>query len=90
MMLGREVRVEITVLLFASLRDDLGSSSIQLEVPQSTITVEELLKLVKERFPVLRRRLGAVRVAVNQEFRNGPESIPERAEVALIPPVSGG
>ena len=77
-------------MLFASLRDAVGSPSIQLQVPQSSITVGELLELLPERFPVLRQRLESVRVAVNQEFRSAAESIPEGAEIALIPPVSGG
>ncbi len=82
--------MELNILLFASLRDAVGSPCIELQVPQSSITVGELLELLPERFPVLGRRLEAVRVAVNQEFRGAAETIPEGAEIALIPPVSGG
>jgi molybdopterin synthase catalytic subunit len=81
--------MQLDVLLFASLKDEMGQPSISVDVPDP-VTVSLLLKELEERHPRLRGRLRHVRVAVDQEFRGGDDPIPGDAEVALIPPVSGG
>ncbi len=77
------------VLLFASLKDDVGSPSITLEAC-GPLTARQLLERLEERHPQLCGRLGHVRVAVNQQFQEPEARLPEGAEIALIPPVSGG
>src|SRR5262249_60407660 len=42
------------------------------------------------RAPRLRPPLPHLRVAVNQEFQPLDAPVPDRAEVALVPPVAGG
>lgn len=78
----------VTVLSFASLSDLLGASqTLELSGPS---TVAELLDQLESSHPELKRYQRRYRVAVNQEFVELDAAIPEGAEVALIPPVSGG
>ena len=69
----------LTVLLFAHLRDRLGPS-VTLELPDGA-TVADL----RSRLPI-----DGCQVAVNLAFADDAEVIPAGAEVAVIPPVSGG
>ncbi len=69
----------VTVLLFAHLRDRLGPA-VEVELPDGA-TVGEL----RARLP-----LEGCRVAVDLAFAEDSDVIPPGAEVAAIPPVSGG
>ncbi len=81
---------QISVLLFASLRDKVGKQkSVQVSL-SGPLTVRELKSRLVEAYPALKELMGTVLVAVNHEFASDPDGIPEGAEVALFPPVSGG
>ena len=80
--------MSVTVLLFASYADALGTSSLSVELP-SNATVADVLA-------TLRQRAGSERlppaplVAVNQRYANVESAVREGDEVAVIPPVAGG
>ena len=81
----------ITVLFFATLRDRAGTRMVEIDL-EPGITIQQLkLKLV-ERFP----GLGASNLmehclaSINHEYRFDESIIPESAEIAFFPPVSGG
>lgn len=80
---------EITVLFFASLKDRAGVKQTSLELSQDA-KVKDLKTVLKTRFPDLEPALDSTLVSVNQEFAMDEDSLPEGAEVALFPPVSGG
>jgi molybdopterin converting factor subunit 1 len=80
----------ITLLYFAALRDLAGTGEERLELPQGELSVGALCELLEVRKPALRGRLGAVRVAVNEEFAEASATLRGGEVVALIPPVSGG
>jgi molybdopterin synthase catalytic subunit len=50
----------------------------------------ELRQALKERFPAAAAALASSVVSVNREFAFDEDAIPDGAEVALFPPVSGG
>lgn len=77
------------ILLFASLRERAKRSEIEVEI-DTPVTVAQLLEDLGRREPTLAPLLPGCRVAVNQEFVENDETIPLGAEIALIPPVSGG
>ncbi|MCB9754014.1 MAG: molybdopterin converting factor subunit 1 [Myxococcales bacterium] len=79
----------LTVLLFAGLRDRLRRESISIELPRGA-TVRALLEHVAAAHPELASSLAHCRVAVDHAFATDDETIDAPAEVALIPPVSGG
>jgi len=78
--------VSITVLYFASLRDAAGVASESLPQPASLALLYEELR-ARHGLPLARERL---RVAVNGAFCPWDAAVPEGAEIAFIPPVSGG
>ena len=79
----------IRVLFFATLRDRAGVKSVELEVPAET-TVQALKELVVDAYPDLKETMDTVVISINREFAFDESVIPENAEVALFPPVSGG
>ena len=84
--------MSIRVLFFASLRDTIGQSECELDAVEA-LDLSRLLEQLAERFgPSALEALTAesVRVAVNQELRNGSALIRDGDEVAFLPPVTGG
>ena len=79
----------IKVLFFATLRDRAGTKAIDLEVPTET-TVQGLKDLVVDAYPGLKDTMDTVVVSINREFAFDENVVPENAEVAMFPPVSGG
>jgi molybdopterin synthase catalytic subunit len=79
----------IRVLFFATLREKAGVKEISLEIPPDT-TVESLKNLLQERLPGLRGAFASALTSINKEFAFNQALIPDGAEVALFPPVSGG
>ena len=78
----------ITVLYFAGAREAAGTARETLEAPPATVAA--LRALLLSRHPGLARVLPRCRVAVDEEFAADDAALPDGAEVALIPPVSGG
>lgn len=74
---------------FAGLRDEVGAGVIELDLPGNA-TVAEAKRALEARWPRLAGRLSSVRVAADLEFLGEDSPIPPGAELALIPPVSGG
>ena len=55
----------VRALFFATLRDHVGTRSVELEIPPQT-DVAHFKKIVIERFPVLRGLMGHMLISVNQ------------------------
>jgi molybdopterin synthase catalytic subunit len=79
----------ITVLYFAAARERVGLPRESLELPPGA-RVTDVLRLLAARHPSLAPLLPHLRVAVNQEFSELEAEVPAGAELALVPPVSGG
>jgi molybdopterin synthase sulfur carrier subunit len=78
--------VSITVLYFASLRDAAGMASETLPRPASLTALYEELR-ARHGLPLARERL---RVAMDGAFCAWDAPVADGAEIAFIPPVSGG
>jgi molybdopterin synthase sulfur carrier subunit len=78
--------VSVTVLYFASLRDAAGVASEILERPASLTDLYDALR-VRHGFLLTREKL---RVAVDGAFSDWNQVLRDGAEIAFIPPVSGG
>jgi sulfur-carrier protein len=78
--------MSITVLYFASLRDAAGRDAEQVPRPESLAALYEQLR-ARHGFTLGRERL---RVAVDGAFAHWDDVVSDGAEVAFIPPVSGG
>ena len=79
----------LRVRLFARARDLAGADSVAVELPAGA-TVAELRARLGEAYPALRALLRRAAVAVNEDFAGDSARIPPEADVALLPPVSGG
>ena len=80
---------KIKVLFFATLRERAGQKSVELEVP-ADMTVRVLKEKLAGDYPNLKESMKTVLVSVNKEYTFDEATIPQNAEVALFPPVSGG
>lgn len=79
----------VTVRLFARARDLAGADRIEVELPAGA-TVATLRGAVAEKCPALMTILERCAVAVDNDFATANTALHPSAEVALLPPVSGG
>lgn len=77
------------VRLFARARDLAGSEAVELDLPDGA-TVADVKRELGRRYPGLVSLLARSAVAVNDEFAGDEQVLPRQAEIALLPPVSGG
>jgi molybdopterin converting factor subunit 1 len=77
------------VRIFAALADRLGGRIVSLDLPEGTTGADLLGRLAAEH-PGAAALLATCRIAVNREFTDPGDVLPVDAEIALIPPVSGG
>ena len=77
------------VLLFARAKDLIGADHVEIEVAAAT-TIGEVRRVLLQRYPRLTGLVEKSAFAVNDEYANDGTVIPAGAEVALLPPVSGG
>ena len=77
------------VRLFARAKDLAGAESVRVELPPGATVAELRRRLAAER-PALAGLLTRCAIAVNDEFADDALTLPHTAEVAVLPPVSGG
>ncbi len=82
--------MNLTVKLFATLKDKAQASQLTLELEQEQPRVADLLAEIAARKPSLASSMQSVLVAVNQEFAFPDQVLAPNDEIALFPPVSGG
>ena len=80
--------MQVTVLLFASYADTLGTDSLSLDLEPGA-TVRDLLARVRE-LPGADRLPHEPLIAVNDRYARSTQVITPGDEVAIIPPVAGG
>ncbi|MCS5489973.1 MoaD/ThiS family protein [Algoriphagus limi] len=76
---------KIRIRTFGMIAEEIGQSELVLDQLDST---ERLKEFLYSQFPKLQSMKFSI--AVNQQLAQGDEKIPEGAEVALLPPFSGG
>jgi molybdopterin converting factor subunit 1 len=79
----------VHVRLFARLRDLAGQETLSLAVPERE-TVARLRQRLAQALPVPGDLLNRCAIAVNEEVTAENAILPAGAEIALLPPVSGG
>jgi molybdopterin converting factor subunit 1 len=80
---------KVKIFFFATLRDYVGSKSLELEIPIGT-TINGLTDLLVTAYPQLEKVKDSMMAAINREYAANEQVIPEGVEIALFPPVSGG
>jgi molybdopterin converting factor subunit 1 len=81
--------MQINVKLFASAREVAGGESITVELPTGA-TVGRLRQELMERLPEARDLLARSMFAIDCEYAADAKGIEPSAEIACVPPVSGG
>jgi molybdopterin converting factor subunit 1 len=81
--------MEVRVKLFAGVRDAFGRPELTVTLAEDA-TAADLLRHLRDAEPDADSLLFACRVAVDHEFVSSASALPAGAEVAVIPPVSGG
>ncbi len=79
----------VVVRLFARARDLAGTDSVRLDLPAGA-TAADVRRALAKAYPALAGLLEHSALAVNDEFADDRAPLPPGAEVALLPPVSGG
>jgi molybdopterin synthase catalytic subunit len=80
--------VQVTVRLFASIREALGASMVTVDIPEGAdiATLKRELRATYPQFATLPEAM----VSVNYEYAKDDHALQSTDEVAFIPPVSGG
>jgi len=79
----------IKLLFFATIRERAGTKSMELYVPDE-LTVQGLKEKLGNDFPNLKESMKSVLITINREYAFDEAVIPQDAEMAMFPPVSGG
>jgi molybdopterin converting factor subunit 1 len=81
--------MDVRVRLFARAKDLAGADTVTVKVP-SGATIGELRRRLAKEYPALAGILERSALAVNDEFADDTLTVPGNAEIAVLPPVSGG
>lgn len=79
----------IKLLFFATLRDRAGTKFMELDIPPA-LTVQGLKDKISSEYPNLKESMSSVLITINREYAFDDAIIPQNAELAMFPPVSGG
>ena len=81
--------MKLTILSFASIKEIVGSGTIELDMKDGAI-ISDLYEKLSADYPEVARFGNSLKFAVNEEFVDSDKTLNEGDEVALLPPVSGG
>ena len=81
--------MDITVKLFALMREKAGTDTLSLDLSEGS-TIAEALEVLRHHCPVLEPYLSNARLSLQMEFVEDKTVLHAGDELALIPPVSGG
>jgi molybdopterin converting factor subunit 1 len=79
----------VKLLFFATLRDRARAKSLELDIPVD-LTVQGLKDKISSEYPNLKDSMSSVLITINREYAFDDAVIPQNAELAMFPPVSGG
>lgn len=80
--------MRINILAFGIAKEIFGSPTVDVELVNDA-TVSNLRYLLETKYPKL-KKLATYMIAVNNEYALDGDTVHERDEIAIIPPVSGG
>jgi MoaE-MoaD fusion protein len=81
--------MKVTTLFFAQVRERAGRASVELSLPEGSRLADALAALTRE-VPALEPLWPQLAVAVNGRLARPETPLEDGAELALLPPVSGG
>jgi len=81
--------VRVKVKFFAALREGIGKSELEIEIPTGS-RLKDLMERLKSEYRAIGEFRNPLALSINKEYAKGDELLKEGDEIALIPPVSGG
>ena len=81
--------MRVTVRLFARLKDIVGASELERDVPADA-TLADVWTLLARDFPAMAAYRSSVSGARNAEYARMNTTVSDGDEIAFLPPVSGG
>jgi molybdopterin converting factor subunit 1 len=81
--------MKVHVRLFARAKDLVGADAACLDLPDDAC-VADLRRVLAQAHPALAGLLERSAIAVGNEFAGDDQVLSARAEIVLLPPVSGG
>ncbi len=88
-LVGNHEPIEVSVKFFAAPREALDEDQVKLKIPEGT-TVEGLLEILGQKYPVLQSYMRFLSVAVNRAYVGMGTELQDGDVVACLPPVGGG
>ena len=81
--------MNVEVKLFAGAKQVAGRATVELTLPDNA-TIADVRRLLAEKFPALEPLIRRAMFSINLGYAGDKVPIPAEAEIACIPPVSGG
>lgn len=82
--------MDITILLFATLKDGAGTGQLTLRLRGESATITEVRRTLAAQIPAIEPHLHTAIAAINEEFAYADDPVKAGDRVAFFPPVSGG
>lgn len=81
----KQAEGKIRVLFFVGLVDEVGCDNLELDLGDETKTVEDVVKLLRQRFESSLLQTELVTITVNKQFVQASHKIYPGDEIALVP-----
>ena len=85
--------MQTKLVYFAWVRERIGKSYEEVDVPDDVVTVRQLLDWLKtrgEEYEAALQHADAIRVAIDMEHVHHTDKLGTPFEIALFPPMTGG
>lgn len=85
--------MKVNLVYFAWVRERIGKTEEEIELPASVVTVDDLLSHLKslgEEYETALEYSDVIRVAINQEHVEHDDAIGDAREIGIFPPMTGG
>ncbi len=85
--------MKANLVYFAWVRERIGKTEEEIELPETVVTVGDLLNHLKglgEEYETALEYPDVIRVAINQEHVDLDEKIAGAREIGIFPPMTGG
>lgn len=85
--------MKANLVYFAWVRERIGKTEEEIELPEAVVTVGDLLihlRSLGEEYETALQYPDVIRVAINQEHVEHDEKIAGAREIGIFPPMTGG
>ena len=81
--------ITVQVLFFATIRSAIGLRDLELQIPDNS-SVQDLKVIISDLYPHAASTMEFMLTSVNRVFSDDLTVIPDQAEIAFFPHISGG